>query len=75
MFTAQIPNGSKYGWKKIDTFHVLSAALRGPDDSPRILTGDLNEPKRFEDSGQIVTIEEREDGSWRDPLGVERPQH
>ncbi len=74
VFTAHIPNGSKYGWKKIDTFHVLSGALRGADESPRILTGDFNEPKRFEKSGQIVTFEEREGGSWRDRFGDERPR-
>lgn len=74
VFTAHIPNGSKYGWKKIDTFHVLSGALRGADESPRILTGDFNEPKRFEESGQIVTFEEREDGSWRDRFGDGRPR-
>ena len=28
VFTAHIPNGSGNGWKKIDTFRVLSAALR-----------------------------------------------
>ena len=54
VFTAHIPNGSDHGWKKIDTFHVLSAALRGASDKPRILTGDFNEPKLFLRSGQIV---------------------
>ena len=42
--TAHIPNGSKYGWKKIDSNHVLSAGRRGASDSPRILTDDLSEP-------------------------------
>ena len=56
MFTAHIPNGSGNGWRKIDTFHALAAELRRAKDSPRILTGDFNEPKRFEDSGQIVTF-------------------
>ena len=55
VFTAHIPNGSNHGWKKIDTFHVLSAQLRQAGDSPRILTGDFNEPKRFLQSGQLVT--------------------
>ena len=47
MFTVHIPSGSNCGWKKIDTFHVLSATLRGACDSPRILTGDFNEPEMF----------------------------
>ncbi len=54
LFTAHIPNGSGNGWRKIDTFNVLSATLRRAPDSPRILTGDFNEPKRFRQSGQIV---------------------
>lgn len=55
VFTAHIPNGSANGWKKIDTFNVLSAALRRADDSPRVLTGDFNEPRQFRSSGQIDT--------------------
>ncbi len=51
VFTAHIPNGSKYRRKKIDTFHALAAELRRASDSPRILTGDFNEPKLFLRSG------------------------
>lgn len=54
LFTVHIPNGSGNGWRKIDTFNVLSAALRRGNDSPRVLTGDFNEPQRFRKSGQIV---------------------
>ena len=74
VFTAHIPNGSGNGWRKIDTFHVLATELCRANDSPRILTGDFNEPKRFEDSGQIVTWKEKEDGCWRDQFGDERPR-
>ena len=56
VFTVHIPNGSGNGWRKIDTFNVLSAALLRGIDSPRILTGDFNEPKRFRQSGQIVPM-------------------
>ena len=64
VFTAHMPNGSGNGWKKIDTFNVLSEELRRAIDSPRILTGDFNEPKLFRESGQIVTFGEdpHEDG-------------
>ena len=34
VFTAHIPNGSGHGWRKIDTFTVLSATLRRALDSP-----------------------------------------
>ncbi len=80
VFTVHIPNGVGNGWKKIDTFHVLAAALHGASDSPRILTGDFNEPELFLRSGQIVTFGEKvyEDGEtstrhWRDPLSASRP--
>lgn len=80
VFTAHIPNGAGNGWKKIDTFNVLSAALRRADDSPRVLTGDFNEPRHFRRSGQIVTWGEtiHKDGgtsspAWKDKDGDERP--
>jgi len=79
VFTAHIPNGSGHGWRKIDTFTVLSATLRRALDSPRILTGDFNEPKRFRQSGQIVPFGEKihEDGGtsirgWKTQFGVRR---
>ena len=55
IFTVHIPNGEGNGWSKIDTFNVFLAALRQGNDSPRILTGDFNEPQEFRSSGQIVT--------------------
>ena len=79
LFTAHIPNGSGNGWRKIDTFNVLSAALRRALDSPRILTGDFNEPKRFRQSGQVVPFGEKihEDGGtsirgWQTKFGDRR---
>ena len=79
VFTAHIPNGIGNGWKKIDTVHVLAAALRRARDSPRILTGDFNEPELFLRSRQIVTFGEiaHEEGGtsnhhWRDPLSASR---
>ena len=79
VFTAHIPNGSGNGWRKIDTLNVLSATLRRALDSPRILTGDFNEPKRFRQSGQIVPFGEKihEDGGtsirgWKTQFGVRR---
>ena len=43
--TAHIPNGSGYGWIKVEHFRILSKALIESPDSPRILTGDFNEPR------------------------------
>lgn len=80
LFTAHIPNGSGNGWRKIDTFNVLSATLRRQKDAPRILTGDFNEPKRFRQSGQIVPFGEKIYGDggtsirgWQTKFGVRRP--
>jgi len=54
--TAHIPNGSGYGWIKIEHFRILSQALIESPDSPRVLTGDFNEPQAFLTSGQIVSF-------------------
>lgn len=56
VFTAHLPHGSGHGWKKIDTFETLALALRRGTDSPRILTGDFNEPRTFLSSGQLLTF-------------------
>ncbi len=75
VFTAHIPHGSGHKWKKVETFDTLAVALRNGTDSPRVLTGDFNEPKQFLSSGQIVSFGERQvgkhgpmlslDGCWR----------
>ena len=54
--SAHIPNGSSYGWIKIEHFRTLSEALISAPDFPRILTGDFNEPQAFMTSGQIVSF-------------------
>ena len=54
--SAHIPNGSGYGWIKVEHFRILSQALIESPDSPRILTGDFNEPQAFLSSGQIVSF-------------------
>ena len=51
--SAHIPNGSGYGWIKVEHFRILSKALIESPDSPRILTGDFNE---IFSSGQIVSF-------------------
>ena len=75
IFTAHIPHGSGHKWKKIDTFETLAPALRSGGDSPRILTGDFNEPRKFLGSGQIPTFGEKEvnaDGVISAPRGTWR---
>lgn len=75
VFTAHIPNGEGNGWKKIDTFRVLAAELRRANNSPRILTGDFNEPEWCPKLGRIAVWGEgkRVRKRWRDKFGDERP--
>jgi endonuclease/exonuclease/phosphatase family metal-dependent hydrolase len=57
VISVHVPNGSGYGWKKIDTFKALQDLVRKAKDRPCILTGDFNEPQfiPLQDGGQIVT--------------------
>jgi hypothetical protein len=52
-----IPNGSGYGWKKIDTFKALKEVVLEAKDKPCVVTGDFNEPQfiPLQDGGRIVT--------------------
>jgi len=63
VINVHIPNGSKYGWKKIDTFKALNEVVRQAKGKPCIVTGDFNEPKLIplQDGGRIVTW-----GQWWD---------
>ena len=75
VFTAHIPNGVGNGWKKIDTLNALSAELSRAIDSPRILTGDFNEPEWHPTLGKIVVFGDGKGASerWTDQFGDERP--
>jgi len=82
VFNVHIPNGSTYGWCKIETLDVLYCALVRGADQPRILCGDFNEPRYFRRSGQVVSFGpkvHRDDGlsdtavPWTDSLGITRP--
>ena len=75
VFTAHIPNGAGNGWRKIDTFRDLAAELRRAIESPRILTGDFNEPEWYPTLEKIVVWGEENGApeSWPDQFGDERP--
>lgn len=57
VITVHIPNGSFYGWKKIDTFKALREVVLEAKGKPCIVTGDFNEPQLIplQDDGHIVT--------------------
>jgi endonuclease/exonuclease/phosphatase family metal-dependent hydrolase len=57
LIDVHIPNGSGYGWKKIDTFDALKDVVHEAKDRPLILAGDFNEPQfvPLQDNGKIVT--------------------
>src|SRR5205823_3941594 len=43
--TAHIPNGSRNGWEKIDTFRALADLVREAKGRACVVTGDFNEPR------------------------------
>jgi endonuclease/exonuclease/phosphatase family metal-dependent hydrolase len=63
VINVHIPNGSGYGWKKIDTFNALRDMARRAKDRPCIVTGDFNEPQLIplQDGRRLVTW-----GQWWD---------
>jgi endonuclease/exonuclease/phosphatase family metal-dependent hydrolase len=77
VITAHIPNGSTYGWEKIDTFNVLQTLVQQAKDRPCIVTGDFNEPQFEMQNGHIVTWGQEPDGrggfrlesAWTDRSG------
>ena len=56
---AHIPNGSSYGWKKIETFEAIFKTLSSEDDNLRILCGDFNSPQAELPNGETVTWGQR----------------
>ena len=80
VINVHIPNGSRYGWKKIDTFKALKDVVRRAKDRPCIVTGDFNEPQLIplQDGGRLVTWGQWWDarqgryvctGTWKDRSG------
>ena len=57
VISVHIPNGSGYGWRKIDTFKALKEVVLEAKDEPSVVTGDFNEPQfiPLQDGGRIVT--------------------
>jgi endonuclease/exonuclease/phosphatase family metal-dependent hydrolase len=55
VISVHIPNGSGYGWQKIDTFNALKGAVREAKGKVCIVTGDFNEPRYTLQNGRIVT--------------------
>jgi endonuclease/exonuclease/phosphatase family metal-dependent hydrolase len=64
VINVHIPNGSGYGWKKIDTFNALKDVVRKAKGKPCIVAGDFNEPQLIplQDRGRIVTWGQYWDG-------------
>jgi endonuclease/exonuclease/phosphatase family metal-dependent hydrolase len=64
VINVHIPNGSRYGWKKIDTSNALRDVVREAKGKPCIVAGDFNEPQLIplQDGGRIVTWGQYWDG-------------
>lgn len=56
VISAHMPNGSGNGWKKIETFEALAAALAASPSMPRIVGGDFNEPQAVLADGEVVSF-------------------
>jgi endonuclease/exonuclease/phosphatase family metal-dependent hydrolase len=56
VITAHVPNGSRNGWEKIDTFRALAEIVHEVRGRPCILTGDFNEPQYALQDDRIVTF-------------------
>ena len=56
VINVHIPNGSRYGWKKIDTFKALKEVVHKAKGKPCIVTGDFNEPQLIplQDGAQFI---------------------
>jgi endonuclease/exonuclease/phosphatase family metal-dependent hydrolase len=56
VINVHIPNGSNYGWKKIDTFNALKDVVRKAKGRPCIVSGDFNEPDLIplQDGAQFI---------------------
>ena len=56
---AHVPNGSSYGWKKIETFEAIYQKLSNEKDHLRIVCGDFNSPQAEFPSGETITWGQR----------------
>jgi endonuclease/exonuclease/phosphatase family metal-dependent hydrolase len=66
-FNVHIPNGSRNGWRKVESFEALTRALSCAEHVARVLGGDFNEPQKILPHGELVTWAQRidRDGSVR----------
>lgn len=62
VISVHVPNGSGYGWEKIDTLEALKRMVLGLKGEPLVLTGDFNEPQYAMQDGHIVTWGQDPDG-------------
>jgi endonuclease/exonuclease/phosphatase family metal-dependent hydrolase len=63
--SVHMPNGSTYGWKKIDTFEALGSILAHRYRAPLIVGGDFNEPQSIGPGNQIISFGADADGIVR----------
>ena len=76
--TVHVPNGSGYGWEKIDTLDALKQLTLRLKGEPLVVTGDFNEPRYAMQDGQVVTWGQEkfggrwevEEGKWEDGNGI-----
>lgn len=65
--TVHVPPGRSHGWKKVDVFNAIYAALARTSASHRVLCGDFNSPVAELETGEVICAGKRlgKDGQWR----------
>jgi exodeoxyribonuclease III len=65
-----VPNAAN-GWVKVDTLKAVRRALETPSDTPRVLCGDLNTPRREQPDGTTISFARDSRGRLRAERGPE----
>jgi exonuclease III len=65
LIATHVPNGSTYGWKKVEHFEAVYRYLADAGEPARILCGDFNSPLREFNDGRVYTAAQHESGALR----------
>jgi endonuclease/exonuclease/phosphatase family metal-dependent hydrolase len=66
VITIHVPNGSGYGWQKIDTLDALRRTVLALKGAPLVLSGDFNEPQwtPLQDGHVVTWARDWDDERW-----------
>jgi len=69
VINTHVPNGSSYGWRKVEHLEALYRYLVRSGPAARILCGDFNSPQAERDDGTVLTWGQSELGNLRPSRG------